>query len=76
MLVERREDEAEEGCRTSRGDDVSSKPTAAAAAGMETPPIGPGQQHVTQSCDESGFSKALQTARRGWREKGRETERG
>jgi len=43
---------------------------------METPLIGPGQQHVTQSCDESGFSKALQTARRGWREKERETGRG
>lgn len=39
---------------------------------METPLIGPGQQHVTQSCDESGFSKALQTARRGWRERGRQ----
>lgn len=37
VLAERREDGAEEGCRTSRGDDVSSKPTAAAAAGWRRP---------------------------------------
>lgn len=42
---------------------------------METPLIGPGQQHVTQSCDESGFSKALQTARRGWRDRERQAAR-
>lgn len=35
VLAERREGEAEEGCRTSRGDDVSSEP--AAAAGWRRP---------------------------------------
>lgn len=42
---------------------------------MEPPLIGPGRQHVTRSCDESGFGTALQTARRGWRGKGREAGR-